>query len=83
MFILGLPSVITLCVPAEGGMADGLSVSEACQKLEQAGADVVGLNCSRGPVTMLPLLKEVRKVCKVSIQKLRLHIEITKCCCTA
>jgi len=34
--------------------------------LEDAGATVVGLNCDRGPWTMLPLLKEVRKVCKVS-----------------
>ena len=27
---------------------------------------MVGLNCGRGPSTMMPLLRECRKVCKVS-----------------
>src|SRR5204862_7558775 len=30
------------------------------KRLEGAGADVIGLNCARGPATMLPLLREVR-----------------------
>jgi betaine-homocysteine S-methyltransferase len=29
--------------------------------LDEKGVDVVGLNCSRGPKTMLPLIKEIRK----------------------
>src|SRR4029078_8525329 len=29
-------------------------------RLEQAGADVVGMNCFRGPATMLPWLREIR-----------------------
>jgi len=56
----GKPSVITLAVPREGRMRDGGSVAESARKLEAAGADVVGLNCSRGPDTMLPLLREIR-----------------------
>lgn len=44
---------------------DDIPFTEALKRLEDQGADVVGLNCSRGPDTMLPLLKEVRKVCKV------------------
>ena len=39
---------------------EGGSVTELCQRLEAAGADVVGLNCSRGPETMLPMLREIR-----------------------
>ena len=56
----GKPAVITLSVPREGQMRDGGTVAEACKRLEQAGADVVGLNCARGPATTLPLLREVR-----------------------
>jgi betaine-homocysteine S-methyltransferase len=38
--------------------------------VEQAGADVVGLNCSRGPATMLPILERVRAAvsCPVAAQ---------------
>jgi len=56
----GKPAVMTLSVPREGRMRDGVTVTDACKKLEQAGADVVGLNCARGPATTLPLLREVR-----------------------
>jgi betaine-homocysteine S-methyltransferase len=56
----GLPVVVTMAVHRETGTRDGLSTVEACRRLEGAGADVVGLNCSRGPRTMLPLLAEIR-----------------------
>ena len=56
----GKPSVITLAVPREGRTREGWSVSDASKRLADAGADVVGLNCARGPATMLPLLREVR-----------------------
>jgi betaine-homocysteine S-methyltransferase len=41
-------------------MRDGATPEDACARLAAAGADVVGLNCSRGPLTMLPLLERVR-----------------------
>ena len=47
-------------------LLDGISYGEACRRLEEAGAAVVGLNCNRGPVSLLPLLKEVRQACKVN-----------------
>jgi betaine-homocysteine S-methyltransferase len=56
----GLPTVVTLAVHSTGTMREGTSPEEACARLEQAGADVVGLNCSRGPATMLPVLEKVR-----------------------
>lgn len=45
---------------------DDVPFPEACRRLEEAGAAVVGVNCGRGPRTMLPLVKEIKKVCKVS-----------------
>jgi betaine-homocysteine S-methyltransferase len=56
----GLPAVVTFAAHRDGPMRDGLSPAEACRQAEQAGADVVGLNCIRGPKTMLPLLAPVR-----------------------
>ena len=56
----GLPSVVTLALHQEPTTRDGLSPAEACKRLEDAGADVVGLNCIRGPRTMLPHLKAIR-----------------------
>ena len=52
----GLPAVITFAVHREGTLRDVARPEEACRQAEQAGADVVGLNCIRGPRTMLPLL---------------------------
>jgi betaine-homocysteine S-methyltransferase len=56
----GLASVITLAVHRAPQTRDGLSPAEACARLDAAGADVVGLNCIRGPRTMLPLIREIR-----------------------
>src|SRR6188472_3272786 len=52
----GLPAVLMLTVHRHGNAREGISPAEACRQLEDAGADVVGLNCGRGPATMLPLL---------------------------
>lgn len=57
----GLPTVITLAPMAFEEMADGLSIVETAQRLEQQGADVVGMNCFRGPETMMPWLKKIRE----------------------
>lgn len=55
----GLPAVITLAVHRAPETREGWSVAEACKRLADAGAGVVGLNCIRGPRTMLPLLREI------------------------
>jgi len=60
----GLPSVVTLALHKDGITRDGYTPEEACKKLEEAGVDVVGLNCMRGPDTMLPALGKIRKICK-------------------
>ena len=56
----GLPAVVTFAVHKDPDMRDGMSPADACRQAEQAGADVVGLNCIRGPLTMLPLLAPIR-----------------------
>jgi betaine-homocysteine S-methyltransferase len=56
----GLPAVVTFAIHSDGTSFEGWTPGEACRRLEAAGADVVGLNCLRGPQTMLPLLREVR-----------------------
>lgn len=57
----GLPVVLTIAPMALNEMADGVGIVETCQQLEQAGADVVGMNCFRGPETMLPWLRKIRE----------------------
>jgi betaine-homocysteine S-methyltransferase len=66
----GLPAVVTLTAHKDPNMRDGVSPAEACRRLEAAGADVVGLNCSRGPATMLPLLEEIREAVSVPVAAL-------------
>jgi betaine-homocysteine S-methyltransferase len=66
----GKPAVMTLSVPREGQMRDGAAPAEACRRLEGAGADVVGLNCARGPATTLPLLREIRPMVKCHVAAL-------------
>ena len=55
----GLPAVVTLAIHQDAVTREGWTPAEACRRLADAGADVVGLNCIRGPATMLPLLRDV------------------------
>ncbi|MQA01276.1 MAG: homocysteine S-methyltransferase family protein [Streptosporangiales bacterium] len=55
----GLPTVITLVFHREDVTRDGYPAADAAKALEQAGADVVGVNCGRGPATTLPLLRTI------------------------
>jgi betaine-homocysteine S-methyltransferase len=55
----GLPAVINFTSHGDR-TNDGFTWAEACKALEDKGADVVGLNCGRGPAAMLPILREIR-----------------------
>ena len=66
----GMPAVITLAMHREGTMREGRSAAETCRALQDAGADVVGLNCTRGPATMLPLLASIREAVTVPVAAL-------------
>ena len=65
----GLPSVVTFASTSDTTI-DGFRFDEACKRVEEVGADVVGLNCSRGPETMFPILERVRAAvsCPVAAQ---------------
>lgn len=63
----GLPAVITLVLHREPTTREGWPAVEACLRLEAAGSDVVGLNCSRGPATMLPLLGPIVSAVSVPV----------------
>lgn len=56
-----LTAVVTLAIHREPATREGWTPADACARLEQAGADVVGLNCIRGPGTMLEMLAEIRE----------------------
>jgi len=66
----GLPAVVTLAIHQAEETRDGLSPAEACRRLADAGADVVGLNCIRGPETMLPLIAQIRDAVDVHVAAL-------------
>jgi len=66
----GLPAVITLAVHKQPETREGWAPEEACKRLEAAGADVVGLNCIRGPQTMLPMLGAIREAVSVHVAAL-------------
>lgn len=66
----GLPAVITLAAHFPDRTTDEVPIPEACKRLEDKGAAVVGLNCSRGPDVMMPLIQEIKNACKVGSHRI-------------
>jgi betaine-homocysteine S-methyltransferase len=66
----GLPAVVTVAGNRDAVLFDGVDVADACRRLETLGADVVGLNCSRGPATMMPLIRKIRDVVSTTVAAL-------------
>ncbi|MEO9139814.1 MAG: homocysteine S-methyltransferase family protein [Jatrophihabitans sp.] len=64
---LGLPAMVTLASVQPEQTYDGHDYVEACRILADHGAAVVGLNCSRGPATMMPLLARIREAVDVPV----------------
>ena len=64
---LGLPAMVTFASVKDAATYDGYDYVEACKMLADHGAAVVGLNCSRGPATMLPLLERIRAAVDIPI----------------
>jgi betaine-homocysteine S-methyltransferase len=65
-----VPAVITIAMHREDTTREGLTAAEVCQHLEAAGADVVGLNCHRGPATIMPLMRQIRAAVKCHVAAL-------------
>lgn len=74
----GLPAVVTLALHREPSTFEGWPVAEACKRLEEAGAAVVGLNCIRGPRTMLPPLREIRAAVSCHVAALPVPFRTTE-----
>jgi betaine-homocysteine S-methyltransferase len=74
----GLPAVITLAVHRAPETREGWTPEDACRRIEQAGAAVVGLNCIRGPRTMLPLIERVRAACEGPVAALPVPYRTTE-----
>ena len=66
----GLPAVMTISPMGENIMRDNWDIVDTCKELEQRGADVVGMNCFRGPTTMMPYLKDIRKTVRCHVAAL-------------
>lgn len=58
----GLPAVVTVALMKGDALRDDWRVSDTCKELAARGADVVGMNCFRGPNTMMPYIRDIRRV---------------------
>lgn len=56
----GLDVVVNIVTHSTGMTRENISPADCCKALQDAGADVVGMNCCRGPATMLPQLLQIR-----------------------
>jgi betaine-homocysteine S-methyltransferase len=65
-----VPAVVTYAIHKDVPTREGWSPVETCKRLEDAGADVVGINCHRGPVTLMPFIREIRKAVKCHVAAL-------------
>jgi betaine-homocysteine S-methyltransferase len=59
----GLPSCVTF-TPLHDATKDGYTWDDACRALEDRGADIVGINCGRGPDTVYGVIEKIRKAVK-------------------
>ncbi len=71
-------AVITLAIHQAPVTREEWTVTDACRRLADAGADVVGLNCTRGPDTMMPLLEKIRAAIKTPMAALPVPYRTTE-----
>jgi homocysteine S-methyltransferase len=55
-----IPVVAQVTIDEEGNCLDGSTPEVFAQRLEEWGADVIGCNCSVGPVAMLDAMERIR-----------------------
>lgn len=72
---MGLPAMVTLASTHAESTWDGYEYVDACRILADRGADIVGLNCDRGPATMLPIIEQIRAAVPGYIAAQRCHTE--------
>ncbi len=74
----GLIAVCNYAFRRDGKTREGTSPGEACKILEDNGADVVGLNCFRGPKMTMKLLPEIRKAVSCHVAALPVPYRTTE-----
>ncbi|MCI4371372.1 MAG: homocysteine S-methyltransferase family protein [Thermoplasmata archaeon] len=57
----GLPSMVTMSFDKDPRSYDGHTPAECARALRDAGADIVGANCLRNPMLLLPIAREMRQ----------------------
>src|SRR5215469_9053925 len=62
-----LPVVAQVTIDEEGNCLDGSAPEAFAPRLEEWGADVIGCNCSVGPVAMLEAIERVRAAASVPV----------------
>jgi methionine synthase / methylenetetrahydrofolate reductase (NADH) len=65
--VCGLPIVAQMTTEEDGNSLDGVAPETFVPQLEEAGADVVGLNCSVGPAAMLETIERMSHVAHVKL----------------
>jgi len=55
-----LPLVVQVTIDEDGNCLDGSDPETFAPRIEEWGADVIGCNCSVGPVAMLDAIERVR-----------------------
>lgn len=74
----GKVAVITLAMHQADVTRENWTVTDSCKGLADAGADVVGLNCIRGPATMMPLLRQIRSAITIPMAALPVPYRTTE-----
>ena len=74
----GVPAAVTLALHREPLTRDGWTPEDACKRIADAGADVVGLNCIRGPQTMLPHVEAIAAAVDVPVAALPVPYRTTE-----
>src|SRR5262245_20801935 len=62
--VCDLPIIAQMTIQTDGATSYGTSPELFTQRLDEWGADVIGLNCSVGPHTMLEAIEKMRHVTK-------------------
>ncbi len=65
--VCDLPVVCSMTVDANGNIFTGGNILEAAAKLEGAGADAVGVNCSVGPEQLKDIIRDIRQTVSIPI----------------
>lgn len=65
--VCDLPVMVTMTFEADGRALYGTDVLTAAITLESLGADAFGVNCSTGPVQMIPMFEKMQTAVKIPL----------------